>query len=47
MVGTPAKTPQTRGYSPGRFPGTSLPPRQRHPVLKKDKTRGKNSPRAS
>ncbi|EDX71679.1 hypothetical protein MC7420_2345 [Coleofasciculus chthonoplastes PCC 7420] len=47
VVGTPAKTPQTRGYSPGRFPGTSLPPRQRHPVLKKDKTRGKNSPRAS
>ncbi len=47
VVGTPAKIPKHRGYSPGRLPGTSVPPRQRHPVLKKDKTRGKNSPRAS
>ena len=47
VVGTPAKTPKPRGYSPGRLPGTSVPPRQRHPVLKKGKTTGKNSPRAS
>jgi len=32
-LGTPAQPPQPRGKSPGRKPGTILPPRTRHPVI--------------
>jgi hypothetical protein len=35
QIGTPAQPPQPRGKSPGRATGTRLPPRKRHPVVKK------------
>jgi hypothetical protein len=36
QIGTPAKAPKPRGYSPGRATGQKQPPRIRHPVIKKD-----------
>ena len=36
-IGTPALPPQPRGKSPGRATGTRLPPRKRHPVVKKSR----------
>lgn len=36
-IGTPAKPPKRRGNSSGRPPGTKMPPRKRHPVVKKGK----------
>jgi hypothetical protein len=35
QFGSPAKIPKHRGYSPGRSLGTRLPPRPRHPVVRK------------
>jgi hypothetical protein len=35
QLGTPAKPPKHRGISPGRRPGTKLPPRPRHKVVVK------------
>lgn len=35
QMGTPAKPPKPRGYSPGRPRGTRLPPRPRHKVIVK------------
>jgi hypothetical protein len=44
QIGTPAELPKPRGNSPGRAKDTRLPPRQRHPVIKKgQKTRKKAS----
>lgn len=37
QFGTPAKAPKPRGYSPGRAKGDKPGPRERHPVIKKDK----------
>ena len=36
-IGTPAKPPKPRGNSSGRAPGDKMPPRKRHPVIKKGK----------
>lgn len=38
QIGTPASLPKPRGKSPGRAKGAVLPPRKRHPVVKKAKT---------
>jgi hypothetical protein len=38
QIGTPASLPKPRGKSPGRAKGVVLPPRKRHPVVKKAKT---------
>lgn len=46
-IGTPAKVPKTRGYSSGRAKGTSLKPRTRHQVIKKDKKRVSKSHNAA
>ncbi|MDM8556509.1 hypothetical protein QUF75_17425 [Desulfococcaceae bacterium HSG7] len=35
-IGTPAKAPEPRGYSPGRAQGQKQTPRKRHSVIKKD-----------
>lgn len=35
QIGTPAKVPKPRGYSPGRTKGEKQKPRKRHPVIKK------------
>jgi hypothetical protein len=37
QLGTPAQPPKPRGKSPGRSPGTKLPPRPRHNVVVKGK----------
>ncbi len=37
QCGTPAKAPKPRGYSPGRAQGEKPGPRERQPVIKKDK----------
>lgn len=46
QIGTPAKPPKPRGNSPGRAKGQKPGPRQRHPVIKKDK-KGQKSPVAA
>jgi len=38
QLGTPAKPPKVRNKSPGRRPGTKLPPRPRHSVVVKGHT---------
>jgi len=38
-IGTPAKVPKPRGNSSGRASGVQMPPRKRHPVVKKGKKR--------
>lgn len=35
QVGTPARPPRPRGKSPGRTPGTIVPPAPRYPVIRK------------
>jgi DDE superfamily endonuclease len=51
QVGTPARPPRPRGKSPGRAPGTIVPPAARHPVIHKGKRRtarrASNLPRAA
>lgn len=42
-IGTPAKPPKPRGKSPGRSQGEQLPPRKRHPVIKKGKKASKTA----
>jgi hypothetical protein len=39
QVGTPARAPRPRGKSPGRAPGTVVPPAARHPVIRHGKRR--------
>jgi len=34
VIGTPSRCPKPRGKSPGRLPGSKIPPRIRHPVVK-------------
>ncbi len=46
QFGTPAKTPKPRGYSSGRAKGETQPPRERQPVIKKDK-KGQKLPAAA
>jgi len=38
LIGTPARPPKPRGKSPGRAPGTKMPPRARYPAQKKGTT---------
>jgi len=51
QVGTPARPPRPRGKSPGRAPGTVVPPAARYPVIRKGKRRAarrtSNPPRAA
>ncbi len=46
QLGTPAKPPKPRGYSPGRAKGHKPGARKRHPVIKKGQ-KGKNLPAAT
>ena len=39
QLGTPAKSPKRRGYSPGRIKGEKKVPRTRHQVIKKQSKR--------
>jgi len=39
QVGTPARPPRPRGKSPGRAPGTVVPPAPRYPVIRKGRRR--------
>ncbi|GIV82054.1 MAG: hypothetical protein KatS3mg051_1806 [Anaerolineae bacterium] len=43
QLGTPARTAKLRGKSPGRRKGTYLPPRMRHPVVRKTVRKGYSS----
>ena len=46
-LGTPAQSPQRRGYSPGRIKGEKKVPRTRHQVIKKQPKRKKEKSKVS
>ncbi len=46
-LGTPAKSPKRRGYSPGRIKGEKKVPRTRHQVIKKQSKRNKKKVKVS
>jgi DDE superfamily endonuclease len=46
-LGTPARPPRPRGYSPGRAPGTPVPKAQRHTVMRKGTKRPRKAAAAA